>query len=79
MKNNYSDHSNICSKCYVDDIFTGFNTHHNTVSFLEYLKSKLPNIKFIMETETDKLLPFLNIFMSNVDNNFTKAHIKDFY
>ena len=43
------------------------------MSFFEYLNSRHPNIKFTMETEIDKQLPFLDLFISKVENNLTAS------
>ena len=50
-----------------------FNIHHEAVSFLKYLNSRQPNIKFTMETETEKQFLFLDEFISNVYNNLTTS------
>ena len=63
----YSNKRPLWFKRYVNDIFKVFNTYHKTVFFFEYLSSRHPNIKFTMETEIDKQLPFHDLFISKVE------------
>ena len=39
-------------------------------SFLVYLNGKHPNIKFTIETEKDKKLPFLDVLITSNNGNF---------
>ena len=44
--------------------------------FFMYLNSKHPNIKFTMEKETNKFLPFLDLLVINEDRTFTTSVYK---
>ena len=54
-------------KRYVDDIFAVFRNKEESESFLHYLNSKHVNIKFTIEHEKHKKLPFLDIYLVNSD------------
>ena len=51
-------------KRYVDDIFCMFDKKEDALSFLNYLNSKHPNIKFTLEGEEDGKLAFLDVLIS---------------
>ena len=53
---------------YVDDIFCVFDNENDSNDFLEYLNKQHPNIKFTMEKENEKQLPFLDVLSDNTDN-----------
>ena len=55
---------------YVDDIFCLMKNESEANSFLVYLNGKHPNIKFTMEVEKDKKLPFLDVLISSNSGNF---------
>ena len=61
---------------YVNDTFCLFNTEHDVISFLDFLNSQHPSIKFTMEKETHKVLAFLDICINNKDPSclFTSVH-----
>ena len=64
---------------YVDDIFSVFNSHDEAKMvfiFISYLYSRHPNIKFAMETEVNKVIPFLGVLVDNRNNilNTTTYH-----
>ena len=61
---------------YVDDIFSVLNSHSETKRFFSYLNSRHPNIKFTMETEVNKVIPFLDVLINNHNNilNTTTSH-----
>ena len=50
-------------KRYVDDIFCILENENDSVQFLEYLNSRHQNLKFTLEKEIDKKLPFLDILI----------------
>ena len=50
---------------YVDDTFCIFNSETQAMAFFEYINSKHPNIRFTMEKEVEKKLPFLDILIDN--------------
>ena len=52
---------------YVDDTFCLFETKDDALLFFDYLNTRHSNIKFTMETEIDKKLPFLDILIDNND------------
>ena len=53
---------------YVDDIFSVFNSHDEAKRFFYYLNSKHPNVKFTVETEVSKVIPFLDVLIDNRNN-----------
>ena len=57
-------------KRYVDDTFVLFDDPNKSSLFLNYLNSKHPNIKFTIETENEEKLPFLDILITRLNNNF---------
>ena len=55
---------------YVDDIFCIFDTNEYSLdTFLNHLNSKHPNIKFTVETEKNRKLPFLDILVTRTPQN----------
>ena len=48
---------------YVDEIFCMFRNEIDAEIFFKYLSSKHSNIKFAMEKETNKFLPFLDVLV----------------
>ena len=65
---------------YVDDIFSVFNNSFETNGFFDYINTRYPNIKFIMETEIDKIIPFLDFLIDNSQNIFkTSTYHKSIY
>ena len=50
---------------YVDATFCVFNSETQAMAFFEYINSKHPNIRFTMEKEMEKKLPFLDILIDN--------------
>ena len=50
-----------------------FKNEIDTENFFQYLNSKHPNIKFTMEKETTKCLPFLNVLVKNGGRTFTTS------
>ena len=55
------------SSCYytrsVDNIFSVFNLHDEAKQFFSYLNSRHPNIKFTVETEVNRVIPFLDVII----------------
>ena len=49
---------------YVDDIFCLVENEFVAKDFLTYLNNKHPNIKFTMEIEKDKMIPFLDVLIA---------------
>ena len=56
---------------YVDDTFVLFRNESNVEEFQKYLNTKHPNIKFTVEKEQDNKLPFLDVEVTRVGNEFT--------
>ena len=52
---------------HVDNIFSVFDSHNEAKQFFSYLNSRHPNIKFTMETEINKIIPFLEVLIDNRD------------
>ena len=73
---NYDGVSPSYYKRYVDDILPVFNSHNEAKGFFSYLNSRHPNVKFTMETEVNKVIPFLNVLIDNRNNilNTTTYH-----
>ena len=52
---------------YVDDTFCLFNNEQDALVFFDFLNSQHPNIKFTTEKESNKMLAFLDVCISNKD------------
>ena len=61
---------------YADYDFSVFNYHDDVKRFFSYLNSRHPNLKFTMETEVNKFIPFLDVRIDNLNNilNTTTYH-----
>ena len=46
---------------YVDDTFSSFDSKDTASRFLDFLNSRHPNIKFTMELEENREIPFLDV------------------
>ena len=57
-------------QCYVDDIICLFNCEVDAMKFFDYLNSRHPNIKFTSEKQNSGTLAFLDILISNENDNF---------
>ena len=55
-------------KRYVDDIFACFNSSDVAESFLSFINSKHPNIRFTLEKENNNKLPFLDVLIEKHDH-----------
>ena len=55
---------------YVDSIFCLLESEEAANDFLSYINSKHSEIKFTMETEKEKTLPFLDVLITSSDNDF---------
>ena len=51
---------------YVDDMFSGFNNSFEAKEFFKYINTRHPDIKFTMETKVNKIIPFLDVRIDNV-------------
>ena len=56
-------------KRYVDDIIAVFENETQARDFLEHLNSRHPNIKFTIECENDKKLPFLDVLLDRTEGH----------
>ncbi|XP_068749298.1 uncharacterized protein [Montipora capricornis] len=56
---------------YVDDTFSLFDSEATAASFLHFLNTRHPNIKFTMELEENQEIPFLDVRIKRNLNNFT--------
>ena len=57
-------------KRYVDDTFLLFREENHAASFLHFVNTFHPNIKFTMEAESSNQLPFLDILVSRSNGQF---------
>ena len=64
---NYSS-TPIFYKRYVDDIFCLLENEMEAKKFLDYLNKKHPSIKFTMETEVNKCIPFLDVLITSTND-----------
>ena len=54
------------------NIFSVFNNSSEAKGLLNYINTRHPNIKFTMETEVNKVIPFLDVFI-DFRQNILKA------
>ena len=54
---------------YVDDSICLFNSEQDADEFLKFLNTQHPNIKFTFEKEKDGKLAFLDVLISETDQN----------
>ena len=62
---NYKASSILLYQRYVDDTFCLFDTEHDATLFFDYINDRHPNIRFTMEKEMDKKIPFLDVLIDN--------------
>ena len=62
---NYNASSILFYRRYVDDTFCLFDTEHDATLFFDYINDRHPNIRFTMEKEMDKKIPFLDVLIDN--------------
>ena len=55
---------------YIDDVLYIWPSHLNVDEFLNQLNNLVPSIKFTLETESNKTLPFLDILIHREDSQF---------
>ena len=53
---------------YVDDILAAFLKEQDSLNFLNLLNNKHPNIKFTLEKQVNHSNPFLDVFISGINN-----------
>ena len=57
---------------YVDDILAAFDNEQDSLNFLNFLNNRHPNIKFTIEKQINHSIAFLDVFISDINNqNFT--------
>ena len=61
---------------YVDDIFCLFENEHQAQTFLDFLNIQHPNLKFTIEKEHMKQLPFLDVLNTCSDKLTTSVYRK---
>ena len=64
-----SDFKPLYYKRYVDDTFVIFKNEHQATQFLTYMNLKHRKIKFTIETEREKQIPFLDLLIKKVDDS----------
>ena len=60
-------------KRYADDIFCIFGNKKDAEIFFEFFNCYHKNIKFTIEKESNKFLPFLHILIKNEGNRFSTS------
>ena len=58
---------------YIDDIICLFNCEVDAMKIFDYLNSKHPNIKFTFEKQSSGKFTFLDILISNENDNFCRT------
>ena len=53
---------------YIDDILAAFDNEQDPFNFLNFLINKHPNIKFTIEKQTNHFITFLDVFISDINN-----------
>ena len=66
-------------KRYVDDIFASFDNQEDADMFFGYINKQHPNIKFTKEYNTDGVIPFLDVSISNKNGLKTSTYHKPTY
>ena len=53
---------------YVDDILADFDKEQYSLNFLNFLNKRHPNIKFTIENQINHSIAFLDVFVSDINN-----------
>ena len=53
---------------YVDDNLAAFDSEQNSLNFLDFLKNRHPNIKFMIGKQINHSIAFLDLFISGINN-----------
>ena len=53
---------------YVDDILAAFDNEQDSLNFFNFLNNRHPNIKFTIEKQNNHSIIFLDIFISDINN-----------
>ena len=65
---------------YVNDIFSVFNNSFEAKEFFNYINTTHSKIKFTIETEVNKIIPFLDVLVYNSQNILkTSTYHKSIY
>ena len=70
------DFQSVYYKRYVDDIFVLFNKPEHGQFFLEYINKKHKNMRFSIETETNRSLSFLDVKIFRENDKFVTSVCK---
>ena len=70
------DFQSVYYKRYVDDIFVLFNKPEHGQFFLEYINKKHKNMRFSIETETNRSLSFLDVKIFRENDKFVTSVFK---
>ena len=68
-------------KRYVDDIFCLFQSENEIQDFFDFINNQHQNIRFTLEKESNKALPFLDILIKSSDQHHfeTSTYYKNTY
>ena len=58
----------ILTNLYVDDILAAFGNEQDSLNFLVFLNNRHPNIKFTTEKQINHSIAFLDVFISDINN-----------
>ena len=53
---------------YVNDILAAFDNEKDSLNFLNFWNDRNPNIKFVIETQINHSMAFLDVFSSGINN-----------
>ena len=53
---------------YVDDILAAFDNEQDLLNFFDFLNNRHPNIKFTIEKQNNHSIAFLDVFISDINN-----------
>ena len=53
---------------YVDDILAAFDNEQDSLNFSKFLNNRHPNIKFTIEKQINHSIAFLDVFISDINN-----------
>ena len=53
---------------YVDDILAAYDKERDSLDFLNFLNKVHPNIEFTTEKQINNSIPFLDVFISGINN-----------
>ena len=62
---NYKASSILFYRCHVDDTFCLFDTEHDVTLFFDCINDRHPSIRFTVEKEIVKEIPFLDVLIDN--------------